>query len=512
MAARSVSPAPAPEAPSIEIDGIGAVPVPRGFFDMPRDQQNEIVDALATQRHAPPPTGVAAAQGGSQTTPDPSAPAETAPIAERGTILPVGVTETGNLQAALPEFLETPRKAVMDLLSGKRQAKDLTGEEIFAMGALFGPMSAAAGTTRGIARAAAPREATPAETAAPAAAMGGAAEAVPAAAGPIAASPAPAATAARGGLHSTPESMAARSEAKAAFRPLDESNVVVSPESFRAVATELTQQAAKTGLDETITPAANALVKRLNAATTEPVTLQSLNTLREVASAAAGSRVPRDRAIAENVVNRLDDFFMNLSARDLVVGEEANVKAIAQSVKEARKAWSEAMKLETVARLVQRAQDSVANRPSLGIENSLRTEFTNLMKNDREMRRFSAAEKEAIRRINRGATKATMRSIGRLAPTGPVSGLAAGGLAVGLGAKMGLDPMAAMLVIGAPAFGARKLAAVLTQRSVSNLENLIRAGSGGVGEGTLARGRTLAEQLAASMATASTAEAAAPRQ
>ena len=74
-------------------------------------------------------------------------------LATRGAILPFGRTESGEAVLALPEFLEGPRRTIVDLIEGKRQASEITGKEIFDLGfALAGPMSPAAGSGRAIAR------------------------------------------------------------------------------------------------------------------------------------------------------------------------------------------------------------------------------------------------------------------------------------------------------------------------------------------------------------------------
>lgn len=58
-------------------------------------------------------------------------------IVTRGDILPLGRTRGGDLVPALPQFIEGPRQTIMDLLDGKRTAKDLSGKEIFELGELF---------------------------------------------------------------------------------------------------------------------------------------------------------------------------------------------------------------------------------------------------------------------------------------------------------------------------------------------------------------------------------------
>lgn len=448
-------------------------------------------------------------------------------IVERGTILPAGRTAEGKLVPALPEFIEGPRRTIMDLLEGRRTIKEVSGKEIFELGALFSGGGGATNTGAGIARASAEKQAaqlaersaaaaTPAPVAQAAKLATELAAEAPAAVAPLAAPvAAPAAAAGRGGLHSTPETLAMRGAAKEGFKALDESNVLVSTTAVGPLTREIFSEAARAGLNETITPMSNAAVKQIQSLADEAITLQTLDTMRKVASAAAGSAKTADRNIAEGILTKLDNFVENLTAKDIALGTAADAAAVSKALTAARKTWAEMSKLETVARLVQRAEDAVANRPSLGIENSLRTEFTALAKNDRVMRTFSPEERAAVRQIVRGATKTTARSIGRLAPTGPVSGLFAGGAATAIGAKLGLDPFASALVVGPPVaavgFAGRKLAAVLTQRSIKNLEAVIKAGGGPMAERGIAQGQSLVERLAGQINTGAQAQAIQPQ-
>lgn len=526
---------------SLQIDGIpGTIEVGPEFARMTPEQQATTVQEIAASimgssglTTGPNPPAPAAA-------PDPARDAayaeegrqalaasgvQPAPlpgeIVERGTILPAGRTADGDLVPALPAFLEGPRRTIMDLLEGRRTYKEVSGKEMFELGALFAGGGGAGGTGAGIARAAGERAATqaaeraagPAVTQTSRLATELAAEAAPVAA-PAAASAA--APAARGGLHSTPETLAMRSTAKEGFKVLDESNVVVAPTSVGPLTKEIFTEAARAGLNETITPMASAAVKQLQSLADEAVTLQTLDTMRKVASAAAGSAKPADRNIAEMVLTKLDNFVENLTAKDLQLGTEVEAAAVAKAVNSARKTWAEMSKLETVARLVQRAEDAVANRPSLGIENSLRTEFTALAKNDAAMRKLTPQERAAVRQVTRGATKTTMRGIARLAPTGPVSGMFTGGLVTAMGAKIGLDPLSAAVVLGPPVagvtFGARKLAAVLTQRSIKNLEKVIKAGPNPMAERGIKDGNGVFERLAGHINTGAQGQAIQPQE
>src|SRR5262245_15357296 len=369
--------------PILQIDGVGRVEVGNEFTSLSPERQAAEVDAIAAQvrpKAAPaaapvPGPGVTA----EQLRPEFGEQAEAAAafanrkptdVVERGTLLPIGKTAGGELTLAVPEFIAGPMQTISDILSGKKTSQDISGKELFELGALFGNISAATGTGRGIAGAAAERTAPVAERAAaeapaapisasaatiPEVAPAAAPAAAPVAAPAVAAAVPEAAAAGRGALHSTPETLALRGAAKEMFKPLDEAGVVISPQSFKPITQEIFTDAATKGLDPTLTPGSTAVIKRLQEVADEPITLQSLNTLRQVAGVAAGSKVPADAMIASRIIDRLDNYLGTLKAKDLVLGTEADAQTVAQAIKGARATWAEASKLEIVSRLIQRA-------------------------------------------------------------------------------------------------------------------------------------------------------------
>ncbi len=504
----------------LTIDGVGRVEVGPEFARLTPEQQAATVqDIVAQIKGGPVPAAEqdatlqgAYAEEGRQALAAQGIRPEAKPdeIVERGTILPVGITGAGKPVLALPEFLEGPRRTVMDLLEGKRTIKEVSGKEIFELGALLAGGGGATGTGAGIARASAERSAAQvaerSAAAAPAAVNQTAKLATE-----LAAEAAPAARAAAPAVDTAATQASTKAASKDAFRVADEAELVLSSQSFQPMVQAAQREAAKTGLDKTLTPDSVAALSRLTEVMNKPVAFQDLMTLREVASIAGGAVRPKDANIARGIIDRVDDYIAGLSAKDVFAGA-TDPQIAARALREAQSLWSKQAKLQDVAALVQRAQDKVTNRPSLGLENTLRTEFINLSTNKRAMARLTPDERAAVRAVTKGTVKTAARSVGRLAPTGPLSGMAAGGLAVGLGAKLGLDTMTSALVIAAPAFAARKLAAVLTQRSVKKLEDVIKAGSkSAMAAQSAARGRSLAEQLAGQINTAMQAQAVQPQ-
>jgi hypothetical protein len=107
-----------------------------------------------------------------------------------------------------------------------------------------------------------------------------------------------------------------------------------------------------------------------------------------------------------------------------------------------------------------------------GFENALRTQFRQIAMNNKKMRGFSAEEREAIKKVAMGGPlDNTMRMLGKLAPTGIVSGGIGASAGYAIGGPVG---MAAVPAVGA---AARKAATSLTNRNVQNLSELVRRGA-----------------------------------
>lgn len=267
-----------------------------------------------------------------------------------------------------------------------------------------------------------------------------------------------------------------RSDAKTFYQAADEAGLVIKSNAVKTLADDARKAADKAGLDVTLTPDSVAVLKRVDEATAGPLTLDKLDTLRQIASDAQAAQKPKDRAIASQIVEKIDDFMDRLSDNDVISGDQ---RLASDAIAQARDLWSRSAKLDTISKMIEAAKDSATNYSASGMENSLRTEFRRLARNERAMRTFTKQEQAAIRKVARGtAASNTTRNVGRFAPTGPVgAGLGLPSLAA-MGAAAG-GPIGAAIAVGAGTgvtFGARTLAAAMTKRYISNLENLVASG------------------------------------
>jgi hypothetical protein len=257
-----------------------------------------------------------------------------------------------------------------------------------------------------------------------------------------------------------------KTQAAAAYKRADDAGVIVHENSLKGLKTRIVSVTKKEGLDKDLHPDSSAVLNRV-IKTKGQLTLSELETLRKVANDAKSSIKPADKRLASKIVDEIDDYIDNLGAKDVVAGDATKVGAL----KEARGLYSRAKKAETIENLVKRAELSAPNFSASGMENALRTEFRNLAKNERKMRMFTAEERAAIQKVAKGGkTENALRMIGKLAPTGIVSG----GLGTGIGFAIG-GPAGAVAV---PAVGAssRFAATRMTKKNVDRVSEIVRRG------------------------------------
>lgn len=268
---------------------------------------------------------------------------------------------------------------------------------------------------------------------------------------------------AKAGRAAAPTVAQLKTKSQALYKAADQQGLLVDPKSFDGAINRITFDLQAKGLDATLHPKATAALKRLSESKGVANTLQDIETLRRVAGQAALSTEPAERHMAARIIDGLDDFMDGLKPADVIAG---NATDAVRFVKGARSLWQAKSKGELLADLYQRAELS----PS-GLENGLRIEFRNLAKNPKKLRRFSQTEQKEIRRIaNGGSLQTLLRTVGKAAPTGIVSG----GLSSGAGfATAGPIGAAAVPAAG---WAARKAATAIKKGQFNKLDATVRSG------------------------------------
>jgi len=266
-----------------------------------------------------------------------------------------------------------------------------------------------------------------------------------------------------------PEVEQLRNQAQSAYKAAEDSGVVISPERYQKFVGDVFRTMKREGIDKTLHPDATAALKRI-VGTDGPVTLQQADTLRQVVGDATQSASARDRRLAHAMMRKLDDFVNNLTPSDVNAGDP---RAASQALRTARDLWTRKSKGEVFENIMERAEIRSHQFSGSGMENAIRTEFRQLAMNKNRMRQFNQAERDAIKRVAAGGPMENiLRQIGKLAPTGIVSGALGGGAGYALGGPIGA---AGVMVTGATARG---LATMATTRNARLASELARAGAG----------------------------------
>ena len=253
------------------------------------------------------------------------------------------------------------------------------------------------------------------------------------------------------------------------YKFAEDVGAVFKKNSYNQFANKLETTLAKEGLDKTLQPRVYAALERIKDTKNSNVTLENMEILRRIGQAAGSSADASERRLASIMVDNLDDFVETAQPGQLAKGSSEAVSALT----DARELWKRAKKTEIIDDLVASAElRADANFSQSGMENALRRKLVTLADNPKKLRAFTKEEQNAIKVAAKGGPiQNALRLVGKLAPTGIVSG----GGSVGLGYLAG-GPIGA---VGLPIVGgvARKGAEQLGLRNIEQLRNRLATGN-----------------------------------
>jgi hypothetical protein len=253
------------------------------------------------------------------------------------------------------------------------------------------------------------------------------------------------------------------------YKFAEDVGAVFKKNSYNQFANKIESTLAKEGLDKTLQPRVFAALERIKDTKGGNVSLENMEILRRISQAAGSSADASERRLASILVDNLDDFVETAQPSQLAKGSSEAVKALT----DARDLWKRAKKTEIIDDLVSSADlRAEANFSQSGMENALRRKLVNLADNPKALRAFTKEEQNAIKVAAKGGpTQNLLRFVGKLAPTGIVSG----GGSVGLGYLAG-GPIGA---VGLPLAGgiARQGATQLGLRNIEQLRNRLATGN-----------------------------------
>lgn len=284
-----------------------------------------------------------------------------------------------------------------------------------------------------------------------------------------------------------PTTEALRDASQRAYDAARNAGVAVNSGRVGQLVTDLGQTLRREGFDEVLHPAAARALTRLEQAASSgaPQSLDEIDILRRVINEAGKSNSASERRIAGIMVDHLDNWVAGLGPRDVTQGA-ANVGQATAALNEARNLWGRARRGEIIEDLIDRAQTRASQFTGSGLENALRTEFRQLAMNEKRMRGFSDAERQAIEAVSRGGPVINiMRGLGKLAPTGVVSTALGGSIGAGAGSIAG--PIgSAVGAVAAPVIGAaaRGTATRMTMNAAQRAAETARAGGGALPQST----------------------------
>lgn len=255
-------------------------------------------------------------------------------------------------------------------------------------------------------------------------------------------------------------------KAKDAYQRVEQAGVVVHPNEYNSRMNQMFTTLANEGFDPTLHPKAATALRRMEELKGQPVSFQTMETMRKIAKNAAGSIERDERRIGQIMLTQIDDMVDNLSPANTIAGNSANV---AQDISEARSLWHKVRKSDAIEELMKRAENRAAQFSGSGYENALRTEFRQFVQNPKKLRGFTQQEVEALKKVAQGGpVENVLRWAGKAAPTGIVSSVGGGGLGYLLAGPIGAA------AVPATGFLARQGATAMTNRNALMANELIR--------------------------------------
>ena len=243
-----------------------------------------------------------------------------------------------------------------------------------------------------------------------------------------------------------------------------QSGVEINAKDFATNMASVTKDLRNEGYDPRLYPKLAVAVEELTNAQI-PKDFNELSTLRKFIQNAQRSTDPKERQLATTLKEDFDAYVSTIPESSIVGGNKQGLTAW----KEARDTYSKLSKSEIFTDMLEKAELDKSKFTQSGAENALANQLRNLAKNDKQMRLFTAEEQEAIKKAAKGGTMQNLlRFYGRFTPSGPVSGIFAGG------AIMANPTVGIPLELGAIA--ARSKATKMRKESVEKLAAMMRAG------------------------------------
>jgi hypothetical protein len=224
-------------------------------------------------------------------------------------------------------------------------------------------------------------------------------------------------------LAETPSQDFLESKASQLFKEARDSGVQLDPKTFGGNMGQIAKDLRNEGYDPRLYPKiAVALGELKNIKTTKD--FNELNTLRKFIMGAQRSVDPEEMRLATMLKADFDHYLANIPDTAVIGGSKEGLAAW----KEARDTYTKLSKADIFTEMLEKAKLEKHKLTQSGTENALFKELRKLAENPKRMRLFTQAEQNAIIEAGKGGNiQNAMRFMSRFTPTGPVSGMFAGG-------------------------------------------------------------------------------------
>lgn len=260
----------------------------------------------------------------------------------------------------------------------------------------------------------------------------------------------------------------------AAYQQADQAGVVFTPSAMTRLRDDVTQEFAKKAYHPKLQPKMAVVLEELDRLTSQNVTLEGLDTARQIASDAFEAGNKKNNMLLSVVIDKIDNLMASPRSGDILMGDH---QAGAEALKQARKFYHQARKLDTINTFINKGELIGGSQKNQDIAGATQRQIRTILTNEGKARGFTKPELEAARKAVMGTgTQRAAHAIGGLFPRDRLSSAvhAVGGLgtaAVSGGATIPLQVGA--MVAG---YGAQKTSQWLANKSVAELVSIISSG------------------------------------
>jgi hypothetical protein len=259
-----------------------------------------------------------------------------------------------------------------------------------------------------------------------------------------------------------------RGVAAAQYDALKNSNLTIDGNAFRSNAQTVIGQLEANAFHEMDEPKTFRAMKEVLDGTGDIGMTDIMVLDRRLSKIQRTATEPSEREAASQARDILTTYLNQIPKSQVKGGNPGDI----DTLRKAAGNWRSMLRGEQVERAVRRGEDRAAVSGSgANVENAIRQKILGIIDNEKESRKFSDAEVDAMRELARGGTlRNFLRKIGKLAPTGVHSSLWTA-LATAAGAEHGGAPEAAIAGLGfaGAAHGAKYLGEKSTKAAAGDI-------------------------------------------